>query len=149
MGDWAKGYFVTQNFKPGTDFNAIRVPGPNKAFVFSTDTFNLPVGAQHRDGAIALLEVMASPQAQTDFNLVKGSIPARPEADLSGYDSISQGIAADFKAGPIVFSVGAPSPYMNAVLNQLQAFIGDRNIDALVATLVQNYSSLVAQPITM
>jgi glucose/mannose transport system substrate-binding protein len=94
MGDWAKGYI---DGKGGdVDFGAIPTPGTAQAFVFTTDTFGLPLGARNRDGALKLLELAGSQQGQDEFNVKKGSIPARADATLLLFDEISQRNISDF-----------------------------------------------------
>jgi glucose/mannose transport system substrate-binding protein len=94
MGDWAKGYI---DGKGGdVDFGAIPTPGTAGAFVFTTDTFSLPLGARNREGALKLLELAGSQQGQDEFNVKKGSIPARADATLLLFDEISQQNISDF-----------------------------------------------------
>ncbi len=38
------------------------------------------------------------PKAQEEFNILKGSVPARIDADISRFDACSQKSYADFKA---------------------------------------------------
>src|SRR5687768_18267999 len=54
-----------------------------RSFVFTLDTFGLPKGAPNRSGAIDLLKVMGSREGQNAFNVVKGSIPARTDIDVT------------------------------------------------------------------
>src|SRR5207249_3277253 len=51
MGDWAKGYFTANNWKPDTDFTGIASPGTEKTYMIVCDTFGLPKGAPDRANA--------------------------------------------------------------------------------------------------
>lgn len=77
MGDWANGELADE-LLAGT-VAAIPFPGSEQTFVFTSDTFPLPIGAEHSDAVSALLETIASPPAQRAFSAVKGSLPARSD----------------------------------------------------------------------
>ncbi len=81
MGDWAEGFFRELGMTPETDYGWAAVPGTGGNFQFLSDSFVLPVGAPHRDAAIAWLTVAGSKAGQEAFNPVKGSICARIDCD--------------------------------------------------------------------
>ncbi len=85
MGDWAKGYFEGKGKVAGTDFGVTAFPSKSPVFVYTADSFPLPVGARHRDGAVRLLGTFASIEGQLAFNKVKGSIPARLDINPKDY----------------------------------------------------------------
>src|SRR6202035_3400340 len=78
-GDWAKGYLERRGCLEGEHFALAPCPGTERAFVFTIDTFGLPRGAPHREGAVELLRIFGSPQGQSVFNRIKGSRPARSD----------------------------------------------------------------------
>jgi glucose/mannose transport system substrate-binding protein len=78
-GDWTKGYLERRGCLEGEHFGLTASPGTENAFVFTIDTFGLPRGAPHRDGAIELLRIFGSSQGQNVFNRIKGSRPARSD----------------------------------------------------------------------
>ena len=96
MGDWAKGYFTSKGWKPNTEFSWTPVPGTDGTFTVVTDTFAIPKGAKDHDNAVAWLDTLASVDGQDAFNPLKGSIPARTDADKSKYDAYSQAALHDF-----------------------------------------------------
>ena len=77
MGDWANGVLAAE-----LDDSVLiePFPGTDELFVFTADTFPLPIGTLHRPEVMALLETIASPDAQVAFSEKKGSIPAHREA---------------------------------------------------------------------
>jgi glucose/mannose transport system substrate-binding protein len=91
MGDWQDGYFSgtlkmgNLAKKPNVDYGWTAVPDTNGVFDWLSDSFTLPKGAPHRDAAVEWLAFLGSKQAQDTFNPVKGSIPARKDADPSLY----------------------------------------------------------------
>jgi len=86
MGDWAEGYLKTLGWTPGKEFGWMTVPGTKGSFMVVTDTFGLPKNAPHRENAIKWLKIISSVEGQDTFNPIKGSIPARIDADKSLYD---------------------------------------------------------------
>jgi glucose/mannose transport system substrate-binding protein len=100
-GDWAKGNFVTRGWKPDEDFGVVPFPNPGNVFVYTADTFPLPLGVIHRAETIELLGTFASVEGQVAFNQIKGSIPARTDigpADLPGeLDSMHRQTMQEFQ----------------------------------------------------
>jgi glucose/mannose transport system substrate-binding protein len=80
MGDWSNGELKG----PLNDGTVIGVPFPGSehTYVFTSDTFPLPVGAPHPTETQDLLLTIASPGAQFEFSRDKGSIPARSDVDV-------------------------------------------------------------------
>ena len=108
MGDWAVGFYIAGGFKYGEEW--ISVPFPKKVFILLSDCFNVPVGAPHRDTALAWLEAVASVEVQREFNLIKGSIPARVDVEIKYPDPYRPETAEDFKTATLV-----PSPVHGAL----------------------------------
>lgn len=117
MGDWAVAAFEEAGKVAGTDFTHFPVPGTDGVFNFLADSFTLPVGAPHAEGAKAWLETVGSLEGQTAFNKAKGSIPARTDANPADFSEYQQSAIASFGEDTIVSSLahGAASPV--AVLN--------------------------------
>ena len=96
MGDWAKGEFITAGQSPGKEYGCV-VPGPGAGYVMGGDVFVFPkvkdAGGQAAQEKLATL--MFEPKTQIDFNMKKGSVPVRTDADGKGMDACAQkGIAA-------------------------------------------------------
>ncbi|MES1176153.1 MAG: hypothetical protein ABUL62_17660 [Myxococcales bacterium] len=81
MGDWANGE-LSDALERG-DVDAQPFPGSEHTFVFTSDTFPLPIGAPYAEDSEALLDTIASGDAQLAFSLEKGSIPARKDVDIT------------------------------------------------------------------
>jgi glucose/mannose transport system substrate-binding protein len=77
MGDWANGELKQALANQQVD--AQPFPGSEGTFVFTSDTFPLPVAAPYASESEALLETLASVDAQLSFSQEKGSIPARAD----------------------------------------------------------------------
>jgi glucose/mannose transport system substrate-binding protein len=89
MGDWAKGEFTGKKLVPGTDYLCIPSPGKENVFLFVSDVlvFFKTDAEASKKVALSLAETTMDPAVQKDFNLIKGSIPARTDVSLDGYDS--------------------------------------------------------------
>ena len=139
MGDWAEGYFKAQGQTPDVDFGWLASPDSGNAFDLVSDTFALPKGASNRAAALAWLKVAGSKAGQDAFNPLKGSIPARTDAERTLYDIYLQSAQDDFSTGAIVPSLAhgaAASPsWGEAVGTALGAFITSRDIPTFQTAL--------------
>lgn len=126
MGDWAVAAFEDAGKTAGTDFIYFPVPGTDGVFDFLADSFTLPVGAPHPDGAKAWLETVGSLEGQTAFNKAKGSIPARTDADPSDFSEYQQTAITSFGEDTIVSSLAhgaaAPIATLNAISDATSKF---------------------------
>ena len=98
MGDWVKPTFLEAQSSAGLEFTCVPVPGTTKVFSFAIDAFAMfkvnsasKVKAQ-TDFAADLL----SPAIQEEFNLNKGSIPARLGMNLGRFDRCAKLSTAAF-----------------------------------------------------
>jgi glucose/mannose transport system substrate-binding protein len=141
MGDWAAGLFLTDlELEPGTDFAWTTPPGTDGVFIMLSDTFGLPIGAPHRDNAIAWLTFLGTAEAQDIFNPIKGSLPANTTADIGNtelYNAYFQDAYEDWTTNDIVGSlahetVGA-GEFLNGFSELTAQFAAD--YDSETATL--------------
>jgi glucose/mannose transport system substrate-binding protein len=105
MGDWAEGYFKSLNLEPKTGFGWAASPGTDGVFDMLSDSFVLPKGSPNRAGTVAWLTVAGSKEGQDAFNPLKGSIPARSDADRSLYDEYLQWSLDQWASDTIVGSL--------------------------------------------
>lgn len=117
--DWAKGEFLRAGKKPGVDFVCAATPGSGHAFVWVMDT--LAFFTQKNPAAIAnqatLANLAMSPDVQENFNLRKGSIPARLDVPQTRFDDCAKLNIADRSAGARTGAV-VPSFIENAALER-------------------------------
>jgi glucose/mannose transport system substrate-binding protein len=83
MGDWTHGVLMSMGFE---DYHWTTAPGTDGLYNMLSDSFGLPLNAPDRENAVNFLRVVASQAGQDAFNVIKGSIPARTDADRSLYD---------------------------------------------------------------
>ncbi len=86
MGDWAAGYLQgAKALKYNDTYSVAASPGSTGVYNFLADSFTLPKGAPHKTYAESWLKLCASPEGQDLFNPLKGSVPARLDADKAKY----------------------------------------------------------------
>lgn len=98
MGDWAKGEFLAAGKEPGKDFVCAAAPG--KGFILNSDSFVFfkVKGEDEVEGQTVLASLVMSPDFQVTFNKAKGSIPARTDVPLEGFDSCARKSHDDLQA---------------------------------------------------
>ncbi len=141
MGDWAKGYFTANNWKPDTDFTGIPSPGTNGTYMIVCDTFGLPKGAPDRDNAINWLKVCGSEAGQAAFNPKKGSIPARTDVPKSIFDPIAQRFIDEFKTDALTPSIAhgsaAPEAFASGLNDEMGQFVQKKDVNATLANIAK------------
>jgi glucose/mannose transport system substrate-binding protein len=147
MGDWAEGYLKTLGWTPGEEFGWTPVPGTEGTFIVVTDTFGLPKGAPHPENAKKWLKIISSKAGQDTFNPIKGSIPARLDADKSKYDpyltSAMEDFASDTLAPSIVHGSAAPEGFITAMNDTINEFIATGDVDQAFESFQQNHKEYV------
>lgn len=147
MGDWARGEFLNAGKVPGTDFLCFRVPGSEGAVTFNSDQFAMfgveGEGALAAQGAMA--QAIMSPEFQSAFNVVKGSVPARTDVSPDAFDACGQqgmvDLAAAAEAGTLLGSMAHGHANRAAVKNAIYDvvtahFNGEYDAETAVAELV-------------
>ncbi|UYG05177.1 ABC transporter substrate-binding protein [Halomonas sp. LR3S48] len=98
MGDWAKGEFTAAGLTAGEDYLCAAAPGTQDAFTFNIDSLAMfRVEGEEQEAQHALARLVLEPTFQEAFNLAKGSIPARPDLDMSEFDQCAQQSLEDFQ----------------------------------------------------
>ncbi|MFC4305293.1 ABC transporter substrate-binding protein [Cohnella boryungensis] len=141
MGDWAKGYFTTDlKLVANQDFGWIETPNTGDSFMVITDTFAIPKGAKDEQAAREFLKVLGSVEGQDVFNPLKGSIPARIDADKSKYDSYGQETIDDFKVSKLAPSLAhgsaAPEGFATQANQVVNIFVTNGDVEQAQKALV-------------
>jgi glucose/mannose transport system substrate-binding protein len=146
MGDWQDGYFSGKKsggnlaLKPGTGYGWAPVPGTANVYDWLSDSFTLPKGAPHRAAAVKWLAFLGSRQAQDAFNPVKGSIPARKDANTKLYGPYLKTALKDWKsdalAGSLTHGVVAPAAWATDIGTALGLYLQSKNVSRFQAALV-------------
>ncbi|WP_046174233.1 ABC transporter substrate-binding protein [Domibacillus indicus] len=140
MGDWAKGYFVNDlKLAVNEDFGYLPTPGTEGMFGVITDTFGLPKGLDNGEDVKKFLSVLGSVEGQDAFNPLKGSIPARIDADVSKYDQYGKDTMEDFKSATLVPSLAhgsaAPEGFLTKVNQAVNIFVTQGDVEQFTGAL--------------
>jgi glucose/mannose transport system substrate-binding protein len=150
MGDWAKGYFTANGWVPGEDFGWAPVPGAQGTFTVVTDSFALPQGVKNPENARLWLETLASVEGQDAFNPLKGSIPARVDADRSKYDAYSTAAMDSFASDELVPSqANGPATipaFLQPITDAISVFVTSRDVAGTQAAIQEACVSTGACP---
>jgi glucose/mannose transport system substrate-binding protein len=146
MGDWADTYFrIEKELAWEDEYNATTSPGTDGIFNFLSDTFTLPVGAQHEDAALEWLRLAGSQEGQDTFNPVKGSIPARIDGDTSLYTDYLAVPFADWTdeditiVGSLAHGVVADNAWKAEIDSALQEFVGSGDSAGFAGAVTQAF----------
>ena len=85
MGDWAGGEFQVAKMVPGKDYDCLPGLGNNPVLDTGGDVFYFPVVKDPalKAAQLKMASTLIQPAVQVAFNLKKGSLPMRPDVDLS------------------------------------------------------------------
>jgi glucose/mannose transport system substrate-binding protein len=146
MGDWQDGYFSGTKaggnlaLKPNVDYGWAAVPGTAGVYDWLSDSFTLPKGAPHRAAAVKWLAFLGSKRAQDTFNPVKGSIPARQDANAKLYGPYLKWALKQWKtntlAGSLAHGVVASNAWNTDIDTALGLFVQNKDVAKFQAALV-------------
>jgi glucose/mannose transport system substrate-binding protein len=141
MGDWANGEFILAGAKYGKDYGTFPVPGTKGMYGLTIDGFLEAHGSPNTVNADHWMRVIVSREGQDAFNSVKGSIPARTDADVTKYDAYQRSAIADFKSAKNLYpSVGAVAPEAFVVkIDQIAASFGaNHDVKGAAASMAES-----------
>jgi glucose/mannose transport system substrate-binding protein len=100
MGDWAKGELNEWGYATDDTFGCIPMPGTGRYHLYSVDTLTMFASdSSHVQAQEKLARLVATPALQAEYNLAKGSVPVRRDADLSRMDSCARASWSAFAQG--------------------------------------------------
>jgi len=141
MGDWAAGYFSADLKKTAkTDYDWAASPGTDGVYMWLSDSFTLPKNAPNPAAAKAWLAEAGSKAGQDAFNPLKGSIPARTDADASLYKDYLAWALEQWKgsklAGSMWHGVTVNNAWHTDIDTAVGLFLQDNNVGNFQKALV-------------
>ncbi|WP_229258354.1 ABC transporter substrate-binding protein [Duganella rivi] len=107
MGDWAKPELRDAGMVLDEDFACGVAPGTARYHLYSVDTFTMFAGDyRHMPAQEKMARLLVSPPVQQEYNVLKGSVPVRRDADTARMDSCARASWTTFAHGA---AVQAPS----------------------------------------
>jgi glucose/mannose transport system substrate-binding protein len=146
MGDWAQGEFALAGEVAGTDYSCL--PGLGEVAMLDTggDAFFFPVVDDPEITAAQkeLAALLLSPAVQVSFNSAKGSLPVRPDVDLTTVNECTQK-GLDLLASGAMVPAGTQllSPDTVTQLNDLMTEFWNTP-DMTPADVQQQYADIIA-----
>ena len=152
MGDWAKGEFKAAGKEAGKDYLCYRFPGTDGSVFYNTDMFAFfQVSADRKAAQLALAEATMNPEVQVEFNVLKGSVPARMDVPDTAFDICGKKGIADVKAanekgtfyGSLAQNYAQPPAIATAYYDVVTKFMhgGIKTSDIAVTELVKAINS--------
>lgn len=88
MGDWVKGEVLQSGQRLGDDILCMPAPGTEDHYIAVPDSFAMAAIEDHDQikAQQILAKTIMDPKFQHSFNLLKGSLPARIDTSLAGFD---------------------------------------------------------------
>jgi glucose/mannose transport system substrate-binding protein len=157
MGDWVRGYLAARCSRPieASDRAGLRLPvaddfaqiptfGTEGVFVFTSDVFAIPTAARHPSEAAELLRTLGSSVGQVAFSLMKGSIPARVDADPSDFDPAARSTMRAFQSEHRVPTLTSLVPRVFALTldSAMGSFVANRDVGETVRVINGHYADL-------
>jgi glucose/mannose transport system substrate-binding protein len=140
MGDWANAEFLIAGKTYNLDYGTFPVPDTSGIYGLVVDCFEHPKGVKDPANSLDWLRVVGSIEGQNAFNPLKGSIPARTDADsISLYGPYQQAAITDFHGAiylypSIVHGSAMPQSFTALLPSILTSFVGSsRNRDSTAA----------------
>ena len=103
------------------------------------DSFNLAQGAPNREHALNWLRILGTKEAQEAFNPLKGSIPARTDANREIFSPYHQwsmdGFASDALVPSVAHGMAASPAFQQSLLDASAAFVADKDVDTYLTML--------------
>lgn len=99
MGDWKNPAFYPPDKSVRFEYLCVAAPHTDGIFLFTSDSLAMfrSSDASTSRAQLSFANVLMSQAVQHDYNLRKGSIPARRSIDLGGYDSCALKTASTFR----------------------------------------------------
>ncbi|MDX1301776.1 ABC transporter substrate-binding protein [Photobacterium sp.] len=138
-GDWTLGELIAQGGSVPEKIGCFPTPGKHSGFIYNMDSFAIFDGPLlDDDSSYALAKTLAEPEFLRQFNQVKGSIPARNDILLEGFNACALQSQQDFNLAsqqntmiPSIIDSMAVSPLIQkAVSSELFRFFNEPSMKA-------------------
>ena len=134
MGDWAKAELGEHRMVLDRDFGCAGAPGSGEYHLYSVDTLSMFAGDySHAQAQEKMARLLLSPSTQAEFNVLKGGVPVRRDADPARMDSCARaswtifGKGAAVQAPSMVHRMAVDEASRDAIIAEVHRyFIDDR-----------------------
>ena len=134
MGDWAKAELGEHRMVLNQDYGCAGAPGSGQYHLYSVDTLSMFAGDyRHVQAQEKMARLLLSASTQADFNVLKGGVPVRRDADPGRMDSCARaswtifGKGAAVQAPSMVHRMAVDEASRDAIIAEVHRyFIDDR-----------------------
>jgi len=140
MGDWAKAELNEQGAALDRDYGCTGAPGSGQYHLYSVDTLSMFAGDyRHAQAQERMARLLLSPALQADFNLLKGSVPVRRDADPAHMDSCARASWSIFARGSalqapsLVHRMAVDEASRDAIIAEIHRYFLDDRAPVAVA----------------
>jgi len=131
MGTWITGYWKTNKFEPGSDYDFFEFPtiteGVAHAAVGPVDGLVISANAANKPGAEKLLNFLISkPEVQAKWASIQGALSANVNVDPKGYTPVMQHaleVVKNADAFAFNYDLATPPPVAEVGLSMFTQFI--------------------------
>lgn len=152
-GDWVLGEIMALDADALATISCHSAPGTGGHFIYNMDHivhFKNENNARENQSAQRLLRKLSSKRLQHDFNKFKGSLPARSDVDLSGFNRCALASEKAYQKGvktqallPSMTDSMAINPIMQKmIISQIYTFFNDPQMTN--QTFIQNILDIAA-----
>ncbi|HEX8601599.1 MAG TPA: ABC transporter substrate-binding protein, partial [Pseudoduganella sp.] len=135
MGDWAKAELAEFDALPDRDFGCAAAPDTGSYHLYSVDTLAMFAGDyRHLAAQEKMARLLVAPALQADFNVLKGGVPVRRDADPARMDSCARASWSTFARGAavqapsLVHRMASDEAVRDAVIAEVQRFFNDERV---------------------
>ncbi len=132
LGDWVKGELSALGYQAGVDYICAPAPGTQDSFIYNMDSFVLfSQNSPHpQQVSQTMAKLLMDKRLQSQFNQLKGSLPARQDIDLTGFDSCSLAAKQAFDLAAannnlvpsLIDSMALPEQQQNEIIQLLHRY---------------------------
>jgi glucose/mannose transport system substrate-binding protein len=140
MGDWAKPELAEHRMVLDQDYGCVGAPGTGAYHLYSVDTLSMFAGDyRHREAQEKMARLLLSPSIQADFNLLKGAVPVRRDADPARMDSCARASWTTFAGGEavqapsLVHRMATDEASRDAIIAEVHRYLLDDAVPVAVA----------------
>jgi len=140
MGDWAKPELGENRMVLDQDYGCVGAPGTGGYHLYSVDTLSMFAGDyRHSQAQEKMARLLLSPSIQADFNLLKGAVPVRRDAEPARMDSCARASWTIFASGEavqapsLVHRMATDEASRDAIIAEVHRYVLDDSVPVAVA----------------
>lgn len=139
MADSAYGELLNYGAVDGETFGYVNYPGTDGSYVILSDSFVVSETAPDMVNARNWVKLLGDPAVQTEFSKLKGTIPARTDADVSELGDYQQWAAELYETDLIVptmtYGMAIDPEQQQAFYDAVTQLNANQDVDAFIASM--------------